>query len=1309
MMRKVLLGGWYLLVIILLIFAFAISVVRTYPSLYQKYLPEIQTNVSSLLGRPVHADSIRIDWHGFTPFISTSNFSIYEDESEYVQLLNVDEATISLDLYKSILKRTFVLKELTLIGSNLDAVRTADEKIVLNGIDISESLAIRKKINPKSEYIINLVDSSISISDEVKNLNYFFDQVDIALGISGEHFKVSSTFSLPETLGESLVIIADIRNLDKGLKSIQGELYSKGKNINLELLDDFFPKLQVGVKKGNSDFQVWGNFNSLSQSSFFGNFSLRDLAYREVEVPLTGVAVGEEITAIDTQFQLTGDANDWHLVLNDLSINTLDHAWSCKQYEFSCMGCEQQTFVLAAALDYINADQLLSTLQHFPFAALRLKEVLNIVELHGELHDSKFIAELNQQKINKYSYQSFLQDTGISIPEYEFSASSITGNVSGDHRQGSINFSSSPINIALNALLNHPLENQNITGVINWQLKNNHKLFALQNILVKSNEMNVKVQGVAQLLNDKPYVDFQIRIPEVQAKTLKQYFPYKRMNSKLSKWLNESIKAGTLRNGELLIYGNPKNFPFNNKPGRFQVYAEIEDGILDYRKDWPIAVDIATNLEINNNNLLLNANKGSILDSSLTNVRAEIKDLKLPILAIDGNAAGPANNLLQYLQQSSLLPKDSKVIKHIKASGKSNLDLNIVLTLTKKLEKQRLVSGVIEFNDTTLNVNALSLPFTNLNGKLRFDKNGAEGQGLTAKLYDETISVSAKKINAGRTKLFLSGDLDLDSYFATNYTKLHKYLKGMAPATVEIDIPRFSKKDTNKKLNIKINSDLYGAQILLPEPFKKEINSERQLAIHTKHQQGFDSEIYASLNNQVFMQTILDKDTSELSAMEVRIGNEQFILPQFGIKVSGRLKHLDLAQWLELINSEQENEIALNEIDLYVNQVELGNLIIDNVDFYTKKNTHFWVGDIISSVAKGQFEYPVDADSGSVATANFDYLRFNSTGDKSKSDSTNFDPKSLPALVVNAKQFKYRDAELTDVSLKTKPSVNGLSIDSLQGNGKDLRVSANGSWEITDDNSQTTKLTITLLTENLQNSLVGLGFDSAVIGGEGQVTADFTWPKAPYQFSLAAVKGNTNLRFNDGAISSVEPGGAGRLIGLVNLSEISRRLSLDFTDFFSKGYSFEKIRGDLMFKDANLTTENLRIRGPSADIIIQGRTGIAVKDYDQIVTVTPHVSGGLPWIGLAVGGPLGAVGVIVGEKIAKSIGVDVDKVTQVQYRMTGSWDDPKVEAIAREVAENNSSTQQGQPSPENPPQTSQQRTPSAQPPQSQLNSNHASP
>jgi len=459
------------------------------------------------------------------------------------------------------------------------------------------------------------------------------------------------------------------------------------------------------------------------------------------------------------------------------------------------------------------------------------------------------------------------------------------------------------------------------------------------------------------------------------------------------------------------------------------------------------------------------------------------------------------------------------------------------------------------------------------------------------------------------------------------------------------------------------------------------------------------------MENQVFARALIDNTTSKLSRMELRMGDQNFNLPDYGIKISGKTNQLDLAEWRALMDSNKDQEVELKEIDLSVNRVVMGALNLDDVQFTAIKNSQFWTGDISSSVAKGKFEFPIDAKSGSIASANFDYLRFKSP-EKNSSKSTNIDPRELPALLVHAKEFQYQDSLFTDVHLKTKPSVNGLTIDSLQGNGRDLKVSANGAWDAVDVDSYSTSLAITLATENIQNSLTGLGFDSAVDGGQGTISANFTWSKAPYQFSLETVTGSAKLRFNDGAISSVDPGGAGRLVGLFNLGEITRRLSLDFTDFFSKGYSFEKIRGDLEFKNANLTTDNLKIKSPSADILIQGRTGIAAKDYDQVVTVMPHVSGGLPWIGLAVGGPLGAVGVLVGEKIAKSMGIDVNKVTEVQYSMKGSWQDPDIQPLAQKIAGSKSSAPivQGQPSPDTYP-----RAPSTTPEQLEQKSNRVTP
>jgi len=287
-------------------------------------------------------------------------------------------------------------------------------------------------------------------------------------------------------------------------------------------------------------------------------------------------------------------------------------------------------------------------------------------------------------------------------------------------------------------------------------------------------------------------------------------------------------------------------------------------------------------------------------------VHAHIDDLKLPILVLNGSAKGPANNILQYLQQSSILPKESKVVKHISAGGNTKLDLDLVLTLTKKLEKKRLVSGVVEFDNANLNVNVLSLPFTSVNGKLNFDQSGADGNGLSALLYGQPVRASAKKTDDGRTLLFVDGDLDLDTYLTNNYTKFSKYINGIAPVSAEISIPRFGKNNPDKTVTVNVDSDLYGATTSLPEPFQKAFDETRNITIQTAHKQGVDSKIFANLENKVFMQAIVEQGSNKLSRMELRMGNEQFNLPDEGVKISGRMSNLNIADWRDLMQSDTQ-------------------------------------------------------------------------------------------------------------------------------------------------------------------------------------------------------------------------------------------------------------------------------------------------------------------------------------------------------------------------------------------------------------------
>lgn len=165
-------------------------------------------------------------------------------------------------------------------------------------------------------------------------------------------------------------------------------------------------------------------------------------------------------------------------------------------------------------------------------------------------------------------------------------------------------------------------------------------------------------------------------------------------------------------------------------------------------------------------------------------------------------------------------------------------------------------------------------------------------------------------------------------------------------------------------------------------------------------------------------------------------------------------------------------------------------------------------------------------------------------------------------------------------------------------------------------------------------------------------------------FSWANLNGTLHMQVHKGQLLDIEPK-AGRLFGLLSFQSLPRRLSLDFTDLFGKGMAFDRIEGTFDITGGNAFTNDLHLRGPSADVAIAGRTGLAVQDYDQIVTVTPQVTESLPVAG-ALFGPVGiGVGAVIylAGEIFDSITQGIGDLLQYQYTVTGSWDNPVIEKI----------------------------------------------
>lgn len=171
--------------------------------------------------------------------------------------------------------------------------------------------------------------------------------------------------------------------------------------------------------------------------------------------------------------------------------------------------------------------------------------------------------------------------------------------------------------------------------------------------------------------------------------------------------------------------------------------------------------------------------------------------------------------------------------------------------------------------------------------------------------------------------------------------------------------------------------------------------------------------------------------------------------------------------------------------------------------------------------------------------------------------------------------------------------------------------------------------------------------------------ADLRWDAPPLDVNLDNLQGTLEFHVGKGRVTGVNPG-VGRLFGLLNLGALQRRLTLDFTDLFHEGYSFDRIDGRFSIGGGEAQAEAVTIVGPAADLAITGRAGLLTQDYDQIVTVTPEISTTLPLAGAIAGGPVVAAALLVAEQV---MGEEVNKLIRYQYRVTGPWSDPQIERI----------------------------------------------
>jgi uncharacterized protein YhdP len=262
------------------------------------------------------------------------------------------------------------------------------------------------------------------------------------------------------------------------------------------------------------------------------------------------------------------------------------------------------------------------------------------------------------------------------------------------------------------------------------------------------------------------------------------------------------------------------------------------------------------------------------------------------------------------------------------------------------------------------------------------------------------------------------------------------------------------------------------------------------------------------------------------------------------------------------------------------------------------------------------------------------------------------EPSELPEMHFYAKEFRYLGVDLGETRIEGYPIKSGFHLESIEAKSPSLTFSARGDW-IRDEEGERSDFNIHITSESLGSVLEVMDISSAMQGGQTVVHFDAWWQGPPAAFALQRLNGEMDLSIVQGNILTAEPG-AGRMLGLLSLTELPRRLALDFRD--------DEAKGTMSLENGTSYTDDLLLKSTAAEISIVGKTDLVAQTFDYEFAVRPGVSKTLPVIGAIAGGPVGAAAGLALQALLRDA---LGDAAEARYTIRGPWTDPLVEPVEK--------------------------------------------
>ena len=1237
-----------------------------------RYRSDIQSFITANIGMQVDLGALRGEWPGLIPIVDIASLEIGDSQQDSV--LSFSEGRANLDLFDSIKYATPIWRELTIEQLSVSFTEDADGRWNLRGFNSQADTDLAVITQPF------LFSRFIQIQSLSINLHFFSGNKTEILGedllIQNEpdfhRAQLSLRFS-EDDLPAYFILEGQGDPSDRDTFFADGYLRFEQLNLSKPLMGltkSLMPEVFANISESDVEVggEVWVDIHPGGALDFEGHLSAAHL-------PLNWLVDAPPIN--DFQTQVTGwfsPGLNWGLQAKALSFN-----WSDIQIEpldlviTQSLGSNWQTFDIS--VNQLDLELLSNLLLETRVSSAQITELIDKTRIKGTLSglnlgkgDEGYYVSGNLQGFDILAYGS--------VPGY----SGLDGYFEIHPEGGLFHIADGDgFQMSLPKVYLEDLQVDRAEGTVFFardasSLVVRSDVMAVQ-MAAGSSQVMFSVEQPVPHLGQIPEFNLVIGGRDLDMRYGASLLPY-RIPENLSQWLKSSVKGGNLREFGLLIRQGPPRY--NRFSKTTQLMFNSEQAEIQYHPQWPALTEADSMVLVDDrvvDSKLVSARLGEM---EVTEARVDygLSHPQQPLLAINASLSSEVAAAIAVLAASPV-QRNLGSIAQWQYQGQSNTELQLEIPLTKTSAGEPIagnyrVTSVIE--DASIGISDSPIEITDVSGTLNYStERGLHADNLLGNLWQQPLTANIFRHNS-QQKIAVDTwiePVNLSKFVNFPWTEV---IKGTiaVEGLLTVDL-----QNRNQPTTLQLKSSMQGVSLELPQPLAKSADRQQPLDMTL----SFDPKL-SRMQSKLGELLLADLHFNEAGLRQGLISyNRSQLTPEDGqLLVAAHLPAPSFNDWapvIGLFDAVGEAEAKWRTLfDLQFDYLQLAGFDIQFVSAAVSPAAEGFHATFSSDLADGQIILPRNDQQ--ALTIDLTRLELPTINLEAPSQLKSLDPRQFIPVDFSADQIVLSGDSLGSLAFELRPETSGALFTAISGNLLGIKPGFFANEPPTeffwgfDGESYLSRLTGPVAVDNISDLLAGFGIPEVVDSESGRMAMDLLWRGKPWDIRKETITGDFQVSLANGSFyrTSGPAEATLKLVSLFNFANWLRRLKLDFSDVVGKNLAYNDLQGSFGFDQGVLAFDSpLRMQMPSGRMTMAGEFNLIDETVDAQLVATLPVGTNLPWLAGFVGGLPAAVSVYVTSKLLEK---QVDRISSINYSLSGPWDDIQVsvsEIFAAELQE----------------------------------------